>query len=294
MARFRGLVVLIALAASLLPVPAGATPVCTDGYKGGPPLDLCGGRIFPEADNSTDYVQYLPDPITGFAEYQHGIEYLAQKYPRWVSTFTLSGHFDDKDAVSAGPDGNRSYEGDDEDDGHDIFVIKLTDHQVDDVGKETLLYSLSIHGDEKGGIEGGVRAAEDLAIAAEEGGTIADGVAGYESDTGRVPEIHTYDVKDVLAKEIVYLVDFNIDGWRRGDHHAPTPGLYTRTNQMNTDLNRQMPTVGYIDARRNPLQESEMLYGHRFMHEVSAAGVGGQMAYGADVHGEGQSRAWAD
>jgi hypothetical protein len=98
----------------------------------------------------------------------------------------------------------------------------------------------------------------------------------------------------VLAKEVVYLVDFNIDGWRRGDNFARPPGLYTRTNQMNTDLNRQMPTVGYIAPSRNPLQESEMLYGHRFMHEVSAAGVGGQMAYGADVHGEGQSRAWAD
>ena len=28
---------------------ASATPVCTDGFKGGPPRAVCGGRIFPEA-----------------------------------------------------------------------------------------------------------------------------------------------------------------------------------------------------------------------------------------------------
>jgi hypothetical protein len=292
--KLRGFVVLAVLVVSLIPAPAGATPVCTDGYMGGPPLALCGGRIFPESTNSVDYVQYTPDPATGFAEYRHGLEYLARRYPRWVSVLTLSNHFGDQDARSVGPDGRRSYAANDTGDGHDIFVIKITDHNVPDEGKETLLYSLSIHGDEKGGIEGGVRTAEDLAMAATDGGSISDGVAGIQSTTGRDPEIHTYPVRQVLAKEVVYLVDFNMDGFRRGDHFAPTPGLYTRGNQLNTDLNRQMPTVGYIDHRRNPLQESEMLFGHRFMHEVSAAGVGGQMAYGADVHGEGQSRAWAD
>ena len=294
MARYRIVVFLVALCVSLIPAQVGATPVCTDGYEGGPPLAACGGRVFPEASNSVDYVQYLPDPVTGFAEFQHGIEYLAQLYPRWISTFTLSDYYSDDDAVSVGPDGDRSKASEDTGDGHDIFVIKITDHDVPDEGKETLLYSLSIHGDEKGGIEGGLRTAEDLAIAATEGGSIADGIAGYESTTGRDPEIRSYPVSELLANEVVYLVDFNVDGWRRGDHFASTPGLYTRGNQLNVDLNRQMPTVGWINTSRNPLQESEMLYGHRFMQEVSEAGVGGQMAYGADVHGEGQSRAWAD
>jgi hypothetical protein len=288
-------VVVLSLLLSLFPAAsASATPVCTDGYMGGPSRERCGGRVFPETADTFDYVQYLPDPLTGFAEYQHGIEYLAQLYPRWISVFTLSDHFDDPDAVSVGPDGKRSYAADDTGDGHEIFVIKITDHTVPDAGKESLLYSLSIHGDEKGGIEGGVRTAEDLVIAAEEGGLITDGISGYESTTGREPEFHTYPVDDVLKEEVVYLVDFNIDGWRRGDHFAVPPGLYTRGNQLGTDLNRQMPTVGSINTSRNPLEESEMLFGHRFMHEVANEGVGGQMAYGADVHGEGQSRAWAD
>ena len=273
--------------------PAGATPVCTDGFKGGPSLTLCGGRTFPEVENSTDYVQYLPDPATGFSEYVHGMQYLQETYPRWISVFTLRSLYGD-DAVSMGPDGDRSYEEDDTGDGYDIFVVKITDHTVPDEGKQRLLYSLSVHGNEKGGLEGGVRAAEDLAIAAEDGGFISDGVPGYDSTTGKDPVFHTYRVREVLAKEAVYLIDFNIDGFVRGDHFAPSPGLYTRGNWSGTDLNRQMPTVGWINSGRNPLEESEMRYGHKFMHEVAAAGVDGKMAYGADVHGEGQSRAWAD
>src|SRR5688500_5743498 len=141
----------------MLAVPAGATPVCTDGYKGGPPLSACGGRVFPEAQNSLDYVQMLPDPATGFAEYQHGLEYLAQTYPRWVSVTTLRDLYGE-DAVSAGPDGKRSTDPTDTGDGHDIVVVKVTDHEVPDATKQSLLFSLSVHGDEKGGIEGGVRA----------------------------------------------------------------------------------------------------------------------------------------
>lgn len=291
--------VLVFSIAMLITPRASATPVCTDGYMGGPPLDLCGGRIFPEAETAFEYVQYLPDPVTGFREYQHGIEYLAQKYPRWVEIITLSDLYGD-DAVSMGPDRIRSYDAEDTGDGYDIFAIKLTDREVPDAGKETLLFSLSVHGDEIGGREGGLRAVEDLAMAAEDGGTIADGVEGYESTTGSQPEIHEYEVADVLANEAVYFIDFNIDGWVKGDHFAPVPGdpasarLYSRGNYANTDLNRQMPTVGSINTSRNPLEESEMLYGHRFMHEVAAAGVGGQMAYGADIHGESASRAFID
>jgi hypothetical protein len=283
-------VVVLLLAVPAL--PASATPVCTDGYKGGLPLAACGGRVFPEAAATRDYVQMLPDKA-GFIEYRYGIEYLAQKYPRWISFTTLRDLYGPK-AVSAGFDGKRSTDAADTGDGHDILVVKVTDHQAPDADKQTMMFSLSVHGDEKGGIEGGVRAIEDLAIAATSGGKISDGVPGYPSATGTTPQFHSYEVKDVLAKEAVYFVDFNADGWALGDHFAPTPGMPTRGNKMGTDLNRQMPTVGRIDPSRNPLEESEMYYGHKFMHEVAAKGVNGLMAYGADVHGEGQSRAWVD
>jgi hypothetical protein len=278
---------------ALLATPAAATPVCTDGYMGGPPAEQCGGRIFPEAERAQAYVQYSPNPL-GFIEYQHGIEYLAQKYPRWVSVFTLRERYGG-DAVSAGPDAVRPTEGADEGDGRDIQVIKITDHRVPDEGKETLLFSLSVHGNERGGLEGGLRTAEDLAIAAEEGGTLVDGIDNYASSTGRKARFHELEVRELLAEEAVYLVDFNPDGWAVGDFwNPPAPSLYSRGNSVGTDLNRQMPTVGRINPGRNPLQESEAASGLRFMRDVAKAGRGGLMAYGADIHGELNSQAYMD
>jgi hypothetical protein len=284
---------LAAAAPLMITADAGATPVCTDGYKGGPPLALCGDRIFPEAALSRAYVQFSPDPL-GFIEYQHGIEYLAEAYPRWVSVFKLSDLYGPL-AVSAGPDGIRAGEEGDTGDGLEIQVIKITDHEVADEGKETLVYSLSVHGNERGGLEGGLRTAEDLAIAATDGGTLVDGVANYESSTGREAEFHELEVADVLAKEAVYFIDFNVDGWASGDWWAqPLPATYERGNGAGTDLNRQMPTVGSINPSRTPLGEPEAKYGVEFMRDVAEAGVGGKMAYGADIHGELNSQAYMD
>ncbi len=298
MSRFAAVLVGAAVVAGVLaPVPAVATPVCTDGYKGGPPLVTCGGRIFPEAAVARSYVQFLPEPATGFREYQHGIQYLAKLYPRWISVFSLAQHYKDRLAVSAGEDDIRSYEKGDTKDGHDIWVIKITDHKVPDKGKLSLFFSLSVHGNERGGLEGGLRTAEDLAIAAEgEPDTaekLVDGIDNYESTTGKKPKFHEYNVREVLRQEVVYLVDFNPDGWQVGDHYHNPPLPYQRGNGLGTDLNRQMPTVGRINETRNPLTESEMIYGHRFMHEVAKV-AGGRMAHATDVHGELTSNAYVD
>jgi hypothetical protein len=278
-----------------LGIPAAhATPVCTDGYKGGPPLALCGGRIFPESYDSTAYVQYAPQPGTGFREYADGVAFMAQKYPRWVSVSTLRELTGSPLAVSAGPDGKRSTDPDDTGDGRDIYVIRLTDHEVPAPRKQHLFFSLSVHGNERGGLEGGLRAVEDLAIAATNGGTISDGVAGYATSTGTDPQFHTYDVKDVLAKEDVWFIDFNIDGWEVGDLYTVPTAPFERGNSIGTDLNRQMPTIGRIDSTRNPLEESETRYGTQLMNSVAASGVNGKLAYGADIHGELTSRAYVD
>jgi hypothetical protein len=273
---------------------ASASPVCTDGYKGGPPLATCGNRIFPEAALANSYVQYAPQPGTGFREYQHGVEFMAQKYARWVSVSTMRELTGSPLAVSAGPDGKRATDPDDTGDGHDIYVIRLTDHQAPAAGKQHLFFSLSVHGNERGGLEGGLRAIEDLAMAAENGGTISDGVAGYQTSTGRDPKFHTYEVKDVLTKEDVWFTDFNIDGWTVGDLYTVPTAPYERGNSIGTDLNRQMPTIGRIDSLRNPLQEPELKYGTQLMDSVAAGGVGGKLAYGADIHGELTSRAYVD
>src|SRR3954470_11138682 len=278
--------------------PAIATPVCTDGYKGGPPAAVCGGRIFPEAALTRGYIQYTEDP-TGFSEYRDGIAYLAQKYPRYVQVFSLASKYG-KAAVSSGPDRLRALAQGDKDDGRDIWVVKVTDTKVPDKGKDTLLFSLSIHGNERGGLEGGLRTAEDLATGASSGATISDGADNYTSTTGRKAAFHEYKVDDLLAKEAVYFVDFNVDGWAQGDWWSQpdagggTPALYDRGNSIGTDLNRHMPTVGSINTSRNPLQENETRYGLDLMKDVADAGKGGLMGYGADIHGELTSQAYTD
>ena len=298
----------------LAAVPAQATPVCTDGYKGGPPKLQCGNRIFPEAANSQAYVQFTPNPA-GFAEYRHGVEYLAATYPRWVSVTTLREIYDDPDAVSAGPDKIRASDPRDSGDGRDIPVLKITDHNADDSQKESLFFSLSVHGNERGGMEGGLRTAEDLAIAAAciTGNNcpqaprvcneawqvgcpvsrhITDGVPNYSSSTGKDPIFRSYSVTELLRREVVYMVDFNSDGWAMGDIWSA--GLFNRGNSIGTDLNRQMPSVGRINWTRNPLQETEMAFGTKLMHDVADASPSGKMAYGADIHGELTSQAYMD
>src|SRR3954470_2295829 len=273
--------------------PALATPVCTDGYKGGPPAAVCDGRIFPEAALTRGYIQYTEGP-SGFSEYRDGIAYLAQKYPRYVQVFTLASKYG-KAAVSSGPDELRALAQGDTGDGRDVWVVKVTDAKVPDKGKDTLLFSLSIHGNERGGLEGGLRTAEDLATGASDGTTISDGVDNYTSSTGRKAAFHDYKISDLLAKEAVYFVDFNVDGWAIGDWWAkPTTNAYSRGNSLGTDLNRQMPTVGSINTSRNPLQENETRYGLDLMKEVAQAGKGGLMGYGADIHGELTSQAYTD
>lgn len=289
--------VLSSLAVVLLGLvaPAHATPVCTDGYKGGPPAAQCGGRIFPESALTQAYVQYRPN-ATGFREYADGIGYLAQKYPRYVSAFTLSQHFKDPRAVTAGPDRIMAGQPGDTGDGKEIWVIRITDKQAPDANKKKLFFSLSVHGNERGGLEGGLRTAEDLAI----GGmnpdiSISDGVAGYQSSTGTVPTFHTYSVHTLLQREDIYLTDFNIDGWTVGDIAQPgATAPYERTNGRGVDLNRQMASLGSINTSRNPLEEHETRYGVRFIDELAASSTGGLMAYGADIHGELTSRAYVD
>lgn len=270
-----------------------ATPVCTDGFNGGPPRGLCGGRIFPEAAIARSYVQYTADP-SGFREYADGLLYLEKLYPRWVDVFTLDEWFKDPAAVTAGPDGVRSDEPTDSDDGRKIWVVRLTDKTVPDKDKKKLFFSLSVHGNERGGLEGGLRTAEDLAMQAEAGtGSVPDGVANYDSATGKTPEVTSYPPAELLARTDTYLVDFNIDGWEQGDTYTVPTSIYGRANGAGTDLNRQMPTQGSINLLRNPLKESEMRYGTRFMQDL-ARQAGGLMSYGADVHGELTSRAYVE
>ncbi len=290
---------IVAAAAALfilvLVAPAQATPVCTDGYKGGPPAATnAAAGSSPRPERAQAYVQYTTNPL-GFNEYQHGIEYLAQKYPRWVAVFTLKDRYG-AGAVSAGPDKKRPGEAGDTGDGRDIRVVKITDHERARRGQgDALLLALGPR----------QRARRARGRPSHRRGP-GHGRQERRQDRRRrrttttrppaaTPEFHEHEVAELLPSSRPCTWSTSTSTAGRSATCGATPPLpYSRGNSLGTDLNRQMPTVGRINPSRNPLQETEMRVRHRFMHEVAAAGPGGQMAYGADIHGELNSQAYMD
>src|SRR5215212_1256843 len=91
----------------------------------------------------------------------------------------------------------------------DLIVVRVTDESVPDRGKKRYALSLSIHGIERAGAEGGTRAMEDLVTAASSGRLnqpIVDAAVKKGAPT----------LGDVLKKTIIYFTYPNPDGWRRG------------------------------------------------------------------------------
>src|ERR671914_1475289 len=118
-------------------LPAGASPVCADA-----PREPCGGRIFPEAEMSASFIQH------DNGEYLAGIEALERDFPRFVKVSSFSEFFG-KETLSAGD--------------REMYIVEITDFEAPEKKKEAVLASLSVHGTERAGIEGGVRYMEDLA-----------------------------------------------------------------------------------------------------------------------------------
>ena len=119
---------------------------------------------------------------------------------------------------------------------------------------ERMVLSLSIHGIERAGVEGGVRALEDLVTAATS--KRLDKPILTTKDLGvRVPTF-----QEVLQKTIVYFTFPNPDGWRRGDVNDSEKGpgvLFQRYNGNGVDVNRDWPDIGYAFRGYSGLSEPE-------------------------------------
>ena len=236
-----GAVATAVLAAS---APAGASPVCAE-----PPREVCGGRIFPEAVNTVSFVQHDP------GEYAAGIRALAEEFPRYVKVRTFSdvlGH----EVKSFG--------------GRDIYLVEITDFQAPEDGKVPVAVSLSVHGPERAGLEGGVRYMEDLArwAADEPNHELRNGT---EKDSVGIP------VSEALKRVHLYIADINPDGWSSGD--AQNGGVFMRGNDNGVDLNREFPTMGWSYPPYTALSEPESKAWDELMQRV-------QPRVSADLHGE--------
>jgi hypothetical protein len=224
--------------------PALAAPTCVD------PLTraACGGRIVPEAALSVSQHQFdgtadnIADTLAAMADVA----------PEGFFTPMSLGK-------SAG--------------GRDLWVVKITDPSVPQSEKVQSAVSLSVHGLEPAGREGGLRYLEDLAtwLASDKEHLL------YAGETG-VP------VGELFKKVEYYVAFTNPDGWAKQDlDDDNVPGTEPRTNDNGADLNRDFPTKGWVDrgGGRGPLMdqpETKLWYALlQSLPDLRSAG---------DIHGE--------
>lgn len=209
------------------------------------------GRIFPEALQTNDYVSY--------DEAVAGLEMIDARAPDRVELVPLGQSAGWINQVT----GERA--------STELFAVEVTNEKspVPLADKLTLVFFLSIHGNEKGAREGGLRVIEDLAL--------GRGLAAEE------PELI-----EMLDYQRLSFIFANTDGWTHEEvvNHVNNPETatalgvgYTRANANGTDLNRQFPTSGYLFEGYTPLSEPEPQAMVPYTKSLT------NVVAGADMHG---------
>lgn len=306
----RLLVVLSLLTLMALPaVPAVGFPVAADAAS----YATC-GRVFPDPH------AYWPSPeqapgqspwakgnaqcravdFLGWEETLAGLDFMATElFPDFVEVYDLSdpdGEFADVldqatgEGLSAGlPTADLGREQ------VPMYLVRVTDEEhptpIDD--REHFVYALGIHGIERAGVEGGIRAIEDLATWAscEKHGHESPANCAAE---GTIPHPlletmpdESITAGDALRQTSVWFILSNPDGWRRGDKQE-AGFFYQRYNGNGVDLNRDWPTKGYTFRPYTPFSEPETrAVGKALQH------VKGDWAAGIDLHGQLIDRAFS-
>jgi hypothetical protein len=159
----------------------------------------------------------------------------------------------------------------------DLIVVRVTDESVPDAGKKRYALSLSIHGIERAGLEGGTRAIEDL-VTAHTTGLASRPVVPAGVETGAP----TFG--DVLKKTIIYFTYPNPDGWRRGSI-SEGGVFFQRYNGNGVDPNRDWPDIGFSFRPYSGMSEPETRAFAGFYQNVKQS-TGAQFAAGDDLHGQ--------
>jgi hypothetical protein len=287
------------LCALVVAAPAAATPVAdTDSEYSGlgrvfpDPLANCTGTpCSPFAQGNVPATQFI-----GYQEFISGMTFLNSKpeWRRYLEVWPLDGK------VGAGSQtkvGNDMFPGNDlgrleftpkpayQSAGlatsqqarskSDMFVVRVTDETVPDAGKKRYALSLSIHGIERAGAEGGIRAIEDLVTS----GTL--GTANKKILPDAAGPSPTFG--ETLRKTIIYFTMPNPDGWRRGS--VSEGGVFfQRYNGNGMDVNRDWPDIGFSHRFYSANSEPETRALSAFFKGVEANH--GQYAAGDDLHGQ--------
>ncbi|MGH2760280.1 MAG: M14 family zinc carboxypeptidase, partial [Actinomycetota bacterium] len=305
-----------ALVGDSVPASAVPNPVATDAAT-----YALYGRVWPDphgclsADTDGDEVNDVVAPLSSpwakgnvcvaqfltYEEFITGAKLLERLYPRFIDVIRLDEAFDNANFRSAGlgrmvavEDGDLKLLGRDR---RPLYMLKVTDEEsnIPEDMRLHFAYSGSIHGIERAGAEGQIRAAEDLVTWAA---NLPNKKIVETQTKARVPT-----AAETLRRSVIYFVFPNPDGWARGSL-APietqdggvnanyTPGVYFhRYNGNGMDLNRDFPTVGYTyrpyTPGSNPETKAIVSVMRHIRNEISQRNPAGQrFAGGIDLHGQ--------
>ncbi|MHB1260553.1 MAG: hypothetical protein ACYC2H_02430 [Thermoplasmatota archaeon] len=257
------------------------------------------GRVFPEA--SPNSIAGSPNALPGastkpvddyvsYFEFRAGLDYLAstpegQKYltihevaqsvglcPQPAPSVPLVGSGGDCPTAR-----NR----------FPIYMLELTNKEspFPMENRQSMLFMLSIHGNEKGGREGGFRVLEDLVKGIGFAAESVQGGAGLPTPIAKPTGGNVETYHDYLDFMRVFLLFPNADGWAHDEMPYPATDpycgtLFCRTNGNNTDLNRQAPTAGWQNPNRNVVGEPESIGYYNWMLQQDI-----DWSYAIDIHG---------
>lgn len=237
---------------------AGALP--TPGFNGEEAREVT-DRLFPEALETNDFIR--------FDEGLENLELLVEENPDLLTYHEIGSSYGWENSLT---------------EDHDklpVFAVTVTnkDSPVPADEKINLLFMLSIHANEKGAREGGMRIIEDFAKAS----------AGDEA-----PGLLTPEHVDMLDRMQLIFLFPNPDGWahemaeyRHNDGGSVSVnGVETqnfiRGNGNGTDLNRQSPTLGWDrgEDQHESLKEPESRAYIPWLKETFD-----DIQYATDIHG---------
>lgn len=166
-----------------------------------------------------------------------------------------------------------------------LQLIKVTDSRsaVPEAERDHFVFSLSIHGIERAGVEGGIRAVEDLVTWA---------ATEPERPLSELDPSRSVSAGEALANAVVYFMLPNPDGWKRGDTTQENL-FYQRYNGNGIDLNRDWPSQGFTFRPYTPLSEPESRSYANALLAIKERTAAGAFTGGNDLHGQLIDRAFS-
>jgi hypothetical protein len=249
--------------------------------------------ISPWAKGNVCATQFLT-----YDEVLTGSRYLESKHERYLQIIRLDQAYDDPEMKSAGipkdltvdEDGKVQVVGREK---RPLYLFKVTDSEspIPEKDRKHFAISMSIHGIERAGLEGGIRAMEDLVTWAHCETDPASAPAC--ADEGPFPKkiVETPTDKpvptagDTLKNSVIYFFDVNPDGWGRGE--VSNGGVFfQRYNGNSVDINRDWPTQGYTYKPFSPGSEPETKAYEKVLQGIKRQTSEGRFTGGIDLHGQ--------